>query len=46
MLSRWWYILYYHRSTLLLPLGEVVVAGSGEEERSEVMYCIEEGMYI
>ena len=22
LLSRWWYILHYHRSTLLLPLGE------------------------
>ena len=26
--------------------GEVVTGGSGVEERSEVMYCIEGGMYI
>ena len=39
LLSRWWYILHYHRSTLLLPLGEGVVAvGSGVEERSKVIY--------
>ena len=26
--------------------GEVLLDGSGVEERSEVMYCIEEGTYI
>ena len=26
--------------------GEGVAGGGGVEERSEVMYCIEEGMYI
>ena len=46
MLSRRWYILHYHRSTLLLPLGEVVADGGGVEERSEVMYCIEVRTYI
>ena len=43
LLSRWWYILHYHRSTLLLPFrGEVLLDGGGVEERCEVMYCIEE----
>ena len=47
MLSRRWYILHYHRSTLLLTFrGEVVAGGGGVEERSEVMYCIEGRTYI
>ena len=46
LLSRRWYILHYHRSTLLLPLGGVVAGGGGVEERSEVMYCIEGDTYI
>ena len=42
LLSRWWYILHYHRSTLLLPFrGEVVAGGGRVEERSEVIYFIE-----
>ena len=45
VLSRQWYILHYHRSTLLLPLGEVVTGGGGVEERSEVMYW-HRGAYI
>ena len=46
MLSRRWYILHYHRSTLLLPLrGEVVADGGGVEGRSEVMYW-HRGAYI
>ena len=36
LLSRWWYILHYHRSTLLLPLrGEVVAVDGRVEERSD-----------
>ena len=47
LLSRQWYILHYHRSTLLLPLvGEVVVDGGGVEGRSKVIYCIEGDMVI
>ena len=47
VLSRRWYILHYHRSTLLLPLGgEIVAVGGGVEERSKVIYCIEVGTYI
>ena len=46
LLSRRWYILHYHRSTLLLPLGGVVAGGGGVEERSEVFYCIEGDMVI
>ena len=47
MLSRWWYILHYHRSTLLLPLrGEVVAVSGGVEGRSEVIYCIGESILI
>ena len=47
VLSRQWYILHYHRSTLLLPLrGEVVAVDRRVEERSEVIYCIERGTYI
>ena len=39
LLSRWWYILHYHRSTLLLPLrGEAVAVDRRVEERSEVIY--------
>ena len=40
LLSRRWYILHYHRSTLLLPLGEVVAWWwwSGREERSGVLH--------
>ena len=46
LLSRRWYILHYHRSTLLLPLGERFVAsGGGVGERSEVMYW-HRGAYI
>ena len=45
LLSRRWYILHYHRSTLLLPLGEVVAGGGRVEERSEVMYW-HRGAYI
>ena len=45
LLSRRWYILHYHRSTLLLPLGELVAGGGGVEERSEVMYW-HRGAYI
>ena len=42
VLSKRWYILHYHRSTLLLPFrGEVVAGGGGVEERSEVIYFIE-----
>ena len=42
LLSRWWYILHYHRGTLLLPFrGEVVAVSGGVEERSEVIYFIE-----
>ena len=42
VLSRQWYILHYHRSTLLLPLkGEVVADGGRVEEGSKVIYCIE-----
>ena len=39
VLSKRWYILHYHRNTLLLPLrGEVVAEGGRVEERSEVIY--------
>ena len=39
LLSRQWYILHYHRSTLLLPLrGEVVAVDGRVEERSKVIY--------
>ena len=47
MLSRWWYILHYHRSTLLLPLREKVVVVDGRvEERSEVIYWYRRDMVI
>ena len=46
LLSRRWYILHYHRSTLLLPLGErLLLSGGGVEERSKVMYW-HRGAYI
>ena len=46
VLSRRWYILHYHRSTLLLTfMGEGVAGGGGVEERSEVMYW-HRGAYI
>ena len=39
LLNRRWYILHYHRNTLLLPLrGEVVAVGGRVEERSKVIY--------
>ena len=39
LLSRRWYILHYHRSTLLLTFrGEVVAVDGRVEERSEVIY--------
>ena len=33
LLSRWWYILHYHRSTLLLPLGERLLLVVVERKR-------------
>ena len=33
VLSRWWYILHYHRSTLLLPLGERLLQMVVERKR-------------
>ena len=40
MLSRRWYILHYHRSTLLLPLGERCCWWwwSGREKQSDVLH--------